>query len=163
MKAEQAVQSVDKPSAMAADEPASARADKAEATEYAALADMFLDQLGHVSLAHHVKGRARLKVNWTGISALLAKGLLPDSENLRRILGQAPGIRSWRVNPKALSVVIEYDEAIWPYRLWEELAGLAAKPQTRPALRRELLAIWAAHAAADGAKGLAKDTGSAGA
>lgn len=119
----------------------------AAGTEHAVLADMLLDQLAHVSLVHHVRGRARLKVNWSRISALLAKGLVPDRDHLRRILEKAPGIRSWRINPKALSVVIEYDESIWPYRLWEDLAGLAACPQARPGLRLELLSIWAAQTA----------------
>ena len=125
-----------------------------QALKTAALADLFLDQLCHVSLVHHVRGRARLKANWNSISSLLASGRLPESGKLKSVLQQAPGIRAWRVNKKALSIVIEYDESIWPYRLWEELAGLANKPQMRSALHAELLAIWAAHSSNCGNGGI---------
>lgn len=112
------------------------------------LVDMFLDRLRCLSLAHHVRGRIRIKVSWTQLSRLMSTDSLPSASDIEAFLSRMPGIRGCRINRKALSMVIEYDESIWPYRLWEELAALDSNPGSRGALREELLALWAAHAGA---------------
>lgn len=109
------------------------------------LVDMFLDRLRCLSLAHHVRGRVRIKVSWTQLSRLMSSDSLPSASDIEAFLSRMPGIRGCRINRKALSMVIEYDESIWPYRLWEDLAALDSNPGSRGALREELLALWAAH------------------
>lgn len=125
-----------------------------EGSTHDELIDLFLDRLRGLSLAHHVKGRVRVKVSWSQISRLMATDSLPSAGDIEAFLIRMPGIKSCRVNRKALSMVIEYDESIWPYRLWEELAALDTNPGARGALRDELLAIWATHAGAGAPQGV---------
>ncbi|NQS72725.1 MAG: hypothetical protein HQQ73_11335 [Desulfobulbaceae bacterium] len=112
------------------------------------LLDLFLDQLRYIRLVHHVQGRVRLKASWNGAGKWLAAGgTIPDAEEIKQLAYQIPGIKGCRVNLKALSIVIEYDESIWPYRLWHNLTRADQDPAVRETLRKELLTIWQMHGA----------------
>ncbi len=125
-----------------------------EGNDASGLIDGFLDKLRCLSLAHHVKGRVRVKTSWSQISRLMASDSLPSASDIEAFLLRMPGIKGCRVNRQALSMVIEYDESIWPYRLWEDLVALDTNPGARDALRDELLAIWTAHAGTGAPQGM---------
>jgi len=67
--------------------------------------DDFLTAKKYISLAHHVKGRMRLKVN-----PAIAKD--PVRKKLEEISGTLPGVLDTRVNLMARSVVVRYDPDI---------------------------------------------------
>ncbi|BAR97661.1 hypothetical protein BV133_68 [Blastochloris viridis] len=71
----------------------------------------------HLSIAHHVSGRIRLR--------LAVGGLALFTPTLARKLADAAtatvGVRSFRVNPAALSVVIEYTPSVLAPELWSQL------------------------------------------
>lgn len=65
----------------------------------------FLVAKKFITLAHHVKGRMRLKVN-----PAIAKH--PVRKKLEEISGTLPGVLDTRVNLLARSVVVRYDPEI---------------------------------------------------
>lgn len=101
------------------------------------IVDTFLDHVRYLRIKHHVPGRIRVKANWNG-ARKLANGERFDYE---KIVALIPGIRDSRVNPKALSVVINYDPAVLPYELWEDIGRLGENPHKRDMVRQELLDI----------------------
>lgn len=71
----------------------------------------------HLDIAHHVRGRIRLRLTPAGV-------LLLEPDLATRLADHAaltPGIRSVRVNAAALSVVIEYAPDIIAPELWDDL------------------------------------------
>ncbi len=101
--------------------------------------DQFLDHIRWFTIAHHVLGRIRVKV-------LLKNALhLKDVEtaDLEEIIARVPGVLRYRVNKKALSVVIEYDPQVLPYELWEDVASIEKYPLQRDGVKARLLALLA--------------------
>lgn len=71
----------------------------------------------HLDIAHHVRGRIRLRLTPAGICAFT-----PDiAAQLSGHAAATPGIRSVRINAAALSVVIEYAPGIIAPELWSDL------------------------------------------
>lgn len=70
-----------------------------------------------VSIAHHVPGRIRLKLD------LVALAHLPkvDPTPFVSLVGRIRGVKTTRVNASALTVVVEYDPHIIPAALWPRL------------------------------------------
>lgn len=66
--------------------------------------DTLLALRGHVQIAHHVRGRIRLRIKPTLVRDL---GHL-DTERIRKALQSIRGIGAVRLNPAAGSVVVEY-------------------------------------------------------
>jgi hypothetical protein len=99
------------------------------------LIDGLLDHMLYLQIAHHVEGRIRIKASWNGAKILnqARKG------DIEAIIAAIPGIREYRINKKALSVVITYDSRIFPHALWEEVAALGQYPARRQAVRERLL------------------------
>jgi hypothetical protein len=81
--------------------------------------DRLRDLRRHVSVAHHLRGRIRLRL---GLEALGSMAGL-DPAWLRLPFQDLEGIRSIRINPAALSAVIEYDPATLPPAWWDEAFG----------------------------------------
>jgi hypothetical protein len=93
----------------------------------------------HLDIAHHVRGRIRLRLAPAGILAVT-----PDiAARLNDHAAATPGIRSVRLNAAALSVVIEYAPAVIAPELWtallaapdaefDRLLGQALPADTRP-------------------------------
>jgi hypothetical protein len=71
----------------------------------------------HLDIAHHVRGRIRLRLTPAGV-LLLAPDL---AARLGDHAAATPGIRSVRVNAAALSVVIEYVPSVIAPELWDDL------------------------------------------
>lgn len=86
-------------------------------TAFGALAAPLKALRHHLDIAHHVRGRIRLRLTPAGV-LLLAPGL---GAKLADHAAVTPGIRSVRVNAAALSVVIEYAPEIIAPELWDDL------------------------------------------
>lgn len=102
-----------------------------------AIVDEFLSHIRYFNIVHHVRGRIRVKATWSSAKELQHV----DRAQLEEIISRIPGINTYRVNLKALSVVIEYDPAVIPYALWEDVASLENYPLKREETRTELLEL----------------------
>ncbi|MFV0439636.1 MAG: hypothetical protein ACK5PS_19855 [Desulfopila sp.] len=101
------------------------------------IVDAFLDHTRYLRVVHHVPGRIRVKANWHGAKKLAKV----DRDDLGAVIGKIPGIYGYRLNAKALSVIIEYDTATLPFDLWNEVGILAEKPLGRENVKARLLTI----------------------
>jgi len=101
------------------------------------LIDGLLDHMLYLHVVHHVEGRIRVKASWNGARKLSRA----HEETMERIIAVIPGVREYRINKKALSVVIQYDPERLPFALWEEVAALGQDPTRRESVRRRLLEI----------------------
>lgn len=94
-----------------------------------------LDIVPHLEIAHHIPGRIRLRISFSGIESL-------QGVDLGNHVNQIPGILSVRVNALALSAIVEYDPERLDPGLWEALAGLKDKPEQTKEVVDRLLALW---------------------
>jgi hypothetical protein len=99
--------------------------------------DNFLDHVRYLKVKHHVNGRIRVKASWSGARKLAS---VKEGE-LETIIAGIPGIGEYRVNRKALSVIIEYNPDVLPFSLWEEVGTLGEYPANRENIRTQLLDI----------------------
>ncbi len=82
--------------------------------------DDFLSRLAAaLTIAHHIPGRVRLKLDGAAERGLAA--LADDAKALHRALTGAEGIRSVALNPLARSCTIEYDPTVIPPSAWPDL------------------------------------------
>ncbi len=99
--------------------------------------DTFLDYIRYFSIAHHVPGRIRVKA-----SLLKARELKKiDRDGIEEIVSRISGITGYRLNKKALSAVIEYDNSVIPPTLWEDVIAINSWPARRGEVREKLLAL----------------------
>lgn len=71
----------------------------------------------HLEIAHHIRGRLRLRLSLSGV-----KAVSPDLvSRLQQQVATVPAIRSVRTNLAALSVVIEYDPDRIPAEWWQAM------------------------------------------
>jgi len=89
----------------------------------------------YARIAHHIKGRVRLKFSLAAVKTL-ANIDVPST------LGNIPGIFSHRLNAQSGSVVIEYDPHIIVPGLWEELASFQGNSDKENLLKEHLLELW---------------------
>jgi len=101
------------------------------------IVDGFLDHLRYLNIAHHVNGRIRIKASLSGALKLASMG----EGEIEKIITMIPGIKEFRLNKKALSVVITYDPEVLSFSLWEEIGALAAYPTNRDNVKTQLLDI----------------------
>lgn len=71
----------------------------------------------YLTIVHHVRGRVRLRLSIAGVRAA-PPGVF---DRLQKEVAQVPAIRSFRVNPAALSVTIEFDPDSIPADWWPAL------------------------------------------
>ncbi|MBS3799445.1 MAG: cation transporter [Thioalkalivibrio sp.] len=69
--------------------------------------DVLLELRGYVQIAHHVRGRVRLRINYARAHKIGRE----DRERIGEALRSIPGINAVRMNLAAGSVVIEYAPA----------------------------------------------------
>jgi|GEM_PF-677584 len=79
--------------------------------------DTLLALRGHVNIAHHVRGRIRLRI----ASTLTRNTTQVDRKQIEQALRAIDGIGTVRVNPVAGSVVIEYAPERIPPDTWVDL------------------------------------------
>ena len=101
------------------------------------LIDALLDHLMYLQVAHHVPGRIRIKASWSAAPKLAGV----HEADLARIIAGVPGILDYRINRKALSLVIRYDPNTLAPALWEEIALLGCDPSRREEIRERLLGV----------------------
>jgi len=101
------------------------------------IVDTFLDHVRYLKVKHHVIGRIRVKASLDGAKKLATM----EKGELENIIASIPGILEYRINPKALSVIIEYDPNVLPFSLWEEIGILSEYPANRENIRTQLLDI----------------------
>ncbi|MFS8037173.1 hypothetical protein ACI7BZ_09455 [Xanthobacter sp. AM11] len=94
----------------------------------------FLHLRRFVSIAHHVPGRIRLRLDMAALAHLPKVDPAPFVDLVRRIRG----VIATRVNAAALCVVVDYDARLIPPADWQHL--LAGTPE-------EVERILTAHAA----------------
>ncbi|MBK1673513.1 cation transporter [Ectothiorhodospira shaposhnikovii] len=88
-------------------------------------ADVLIQLLTRVRVAHHLCGRIRLKLD-ADLKDLVGKADIPEIE---RMLDQLPGVSSVRLNLLARSCVVEYDADVIPMSAWEDfLQGHDTRP-----------------------------------
>lgn len=80
-------------------------------------ASSLLELRRHLSIAHHLPGRIRLRVS----PAIYGCAPGFDAGKSRALLGKLWGIRDVRVNMAAASVLIEYDPKLISLEEWETL------------------------------------------
>ncbi len=76
----------------------------------------FLNLRRHVTVAHHVPGRIRLKLSPAALTDLPRADPAPFLDLLRRL-----PVRITRLNPAALSVVVEYDPRVVVAADWHNI------------------------------------------
>jgi len=111
--------------------PAALRA-RLDAVSSGAL-DTLLALRGHVNIAHHVRGRIRLRIAPT----LVRSTTRVDREQIEQALRAIEGIGAVRVNPAAGSVVVEYAPDRIPPDTW--VALLKGDPEEARIRLRSLL------------------------
>jgi len=94
-----------------------------------------LDIAPYMEIAHHIPGRIRIRISFSGIESL-------QGVDLGNHVNQIPGILSARVNALALSAVVEYDPERLDPELWEALAGLKDQPEQTKDVMARLLVLW---------------------
>lgn len=76
----------------------------------------------YVKIVHHIPGRVRLKFSISGLDTL-------QEADMENTVGSIPGILDIRVNPYAMSAVIEYEQEQLPYHLWVNVGQLRKNPE----------------------------------
>lgn len=87
-----------------------------------------------LSAAHHMPGRLRLRFSMRAASLLTRDEAAQLGNEIQRLVG----IKSVRLNAMARSLVIEYDVARIPSRLWRDL--VEGSPGEAAAALRQLAA-----------------------
>lgn len=103
----------------------------------------FLALRRHLRIAHHIPGRIRLRAGATIVKDLGAV----DGKVLDRVLGALDGIREFRANPRAGSMVVEYVPGVIRPEWWDTLIhgdAAAAEELLRHLLEHELAPAVAA-------------------
>lgn len=77
----------------------------------------FLDD---VRIAHHIRGRIRLKLENRAVSVDVPRA---QARAFQSLLDRAPGIDSVQVNLLARSCTVHYDPIVIPERAWADLLG----------------------------------------
>lgn len=79
--------------------------------------DELLNYLDKVNIAHHIRGRVRLRL--TSYPKELSS---PESylSSFQSILDKTPGIKSVRMNLLARSCLVEYDPNLIPDQAWKD-------------------------------------------
>lgn len=101
------------------------------------LVGTFLDHIRYLKIVHHVNGRIRVKANWNTAKKLSNVG----TDEIEQVMVRIPGIDRYRVNKKALSVIIEYNPSVLPFSLWEDVGNLSEYPLNRKEVEERLLTI----------------------
>lgn len=79
-----------------------------------------LIELGtYFSIVHHIKGRIRLRVSPKIKEHRHHVGI----EDIEALPARIEGIKSIKINKVVGSLTVEYDHAIFPDRLWENLVA----------------------------------------
>jgi hypothetical protein len=99
--------------------------------------DDFLDHVRYLRVRHHVPGRIRVKASLNGAKKLVSVGSAAIEETITAI----PGIEDYRINKKALSVIIDYNPEVLPFELWEDIDKLGEYPLYRKQIKQQLLDI----------------------
>lgn len=71
----------------------------------------------YFSIVHHTPGRLRVRVN-PKIKELSSELSIEDIEQLSKKIN---GIKNIKINKIVASITIEYDNAIFPKKMWEDL------------------------------------------
>ncbi|ENO78479.1 HMA2 domain-containing protein [Thauera mechernichensis] len=74
--------------------------------------------LREVRIAHHIRGRIRLKVEAAAVSIDFPR---ERAQVFQSLLDHIPGVRSVQVNLLARSCTVQYDPALIPERAWSDL------------------------------------------
>jgi hypothetical protein len=89
----------------------------------------------HAEICHHIPGRIRLKIAFTALGQL-------DAAMISLTIRAVPGVINQRVNLHARSVVIDYDQKLIPYDLWELLGQIRAKPELAGIAVELMRVLW---------------------
>lgn len=95
----------------------------------------------HLSVAHHVPGRIRLKLSGPVDGDLKALG--NQAKNFANGVSAMAGIRSVALNPLAKSCTIEYDIQVIPASAWSGLLSGDNCPDSQLLLQSLILAAKA--------------------
>ncbi len=87
-----------------------------------------------IGIAHHVRGRIRLRLE-AEVEELPRAAA--DLKHFQALFEDSPGVRSIRVNPLARSCTVEYDPAVIPCAAWNDF--LAGIPSTAAVALENLL------------------------
>lgn len=83
-------------------------------------ADVLPGILREVRIAHHIRGRIRLKLD-PSVSYLDVPKV--EAGAFHSLLNRTPGVRSVQVNLLARACIVQYDPEIIPERAWVDLLG----------------------------------------
>ncbi len=94
----------------------------------------------HVEPAGHTPGRIAFKLKLSALS-------VAQSLDTGRLARELPGIRNTDLKLFSRTVVIDYDPALLPPEVWEEMGALSTDPGRREAARARLTEILRGHTA----------------
>ena len=78
--------------------------------------------LSDVRIAHHIRGRVRLKLESRSVSIDVPRA---QARAFQSLLDRIPGVASVKVNLLARSCTVQYDPAVIPEQAWSDLlAGI---------------------------------------
>jgi len=89
--------------------------------------DYFRQFASKVSIAHHIPGRIRLKLDSVELDAQ-GRQLLEQASQFQHVLDATPGVKAIRLNLLARSCTIEYDPKIIPAQAWADLLAGVESP-----------------------------------
>jgi hypothetical protein len=81
-----------------------------------------LELIPHLEVAHHIKGRIRLRLLPSGFK-------LAKNSNIGDFVNSIPGVLAVRVNTVAKSVVLEYDPEVLTSSVWKDLENIRESPE----------------------------------
>ncbi|PSM51467.1 hypothetical protein CBLAS_1360 [Campylobacter blaseri] len=85
--------------------------------------EIFINLLKHCSLVHHIKGRLRVRVSSTIKDEIKNLGIDTNDFkdlNFNDIINNIKGINNVKFNKLVGSLVIEYDNSIFPKEMWDD-------------------------------------------
>lgn len=73
----------------------------------------------YFTIIHHIKGRVRVRVN----PKIKEQGNSISIKDIEQLSQKIDGIKKIKINKVVASVTIEYDNAIFPDHLWNDLVA----------------------------------------
>jgi hypothetical protein len=96
--------------------------------------ELILDYGPHIRVTHHVPGEIKLNVM---LSILGVK----NGTDLRALVNAIPAVLKTRHSLLQRSIIIQYDEELFPYELWGDLLQLKEKPELKSQVSNRLQEI----------------------
>lgn len=97
-----------------------------------------ISQISHflpcLDIAHHIPGRIRLKLSLHALGQMDA-AIRKHAQTVLAMLGEISGVNAIRINPVAMTCVIEYDTEVIPSQAWPDFLEGRPTPESEVLLQ----------------------------